>query len=680
MARQIKWRLQFKSLNNTGCLVNIYEDGYTGSSADTTKTGADVPFAVETGVTELTGADVPFEYEEDDSSDLLEFIRIKTGYLRVVESEFGALNSLMPTSIQHHFVEAFYGSERVFTGFMQCQEFDSPWVAAPRVLEFPVVSPLGLLEAINFSVPDTHELVTLGTLMHEVMCGLNPSASSTSSSPDSDYSNVINPSITDACDPWDFVTNSTVFIPLNSEFEHYDPNIVGVVTPEMWIPQSYKYLIEGICKCFGWIVHDTPSSIVFSKYDDTNSYYLQISVAGLLSFQRDQYDYIGMVTPSINQYYDNIDDNAMQTVILPLKEIIINTGNGNIGKKELSTKYSILEFSTLPSSGQDWIAIPLTQVGPNVTGTNIGKANINVFGDITLPGLFPLAYGVLNNGKFNIDESWVIKYDTSWSKANPIITAKFFGNQPINNEGWTLFKLNCEYGSSIKNMQSSGYGNMNFWMVIKLENKYYDINNDTFYDNITYNAISIEGATGKIFPHTPSFTGDVDDKDGIFIKVGRKIIGCVEISLHPKENSNIANGYIIRITEMSLNNPSNNLVPYYEIYNFEKQIRLDGNKSGNDTKEIDVDFNNYVYVLSENSIGQRDNYSRGSYPTYQYMFKPLYVLYQKVKQKAVVNRNEYMIKWIYDTIIGWRWRMLAKNFNLRDDEYTITLARSSTIE
>lgn len=46
MARQIKWRLQFKSLNNTGCLVNIYEDGYTGSSADTTKTGADVPFAV----------------------------------------------------------------------------------------------------------------------------------------------------------------------------------------------------------------------------------------------------------------------------------------------------------------------------------------------------------------------------------------------------------------------------------------------------------------------------------------------------------------------------------------------------------------------------------------------------------------------------------------------------------
>ena len=81
MARKIKWRLQFKSLNNTGCLVNIYEEGYTSSQADTTKTGADVPFAVETGVADLTGGAVPFEIQEDDSNNLTDFIRIKTGYL-----------------------------------------------------------------------------------------------------------------------------------------------------------------------------------------------------------------------------------------------------------------------------------------------------------------------------------------------------------------------------------------------------------------------------------------------------------------------------------------------------------------------------------------------------------------------------------------------------------------------
>ena len=51
MARAIKYRLQFKSLNGTGCLVNVYVEGAT-SSADETKTGANVPFSVETGVTE----------------------------------------------------------------------------------------------------------------------------------------------------------------------------------------------------------------------------------------------------------------------------------------------------------------------------------------------------------------------------------------------------------------------------------------------------------------------------------------------------------------------------------------------------------------------------------------------------------------------------------------------------
>ena len=58
MGRKIKWRLQFKSLNDTSCTVNIYEEGYTGST-----------------ITELTGAAVPFEIQEDDSSDLTQFIR-----------------------------------------------------------------------------------------------------------------------------------------------------------------------------------------------------------------------------------------------------------------------------------------------------------------------------------------------------------------------------------------------------------------------------------------------------------------------------------------------------------------------------------------------------------------------------------------------------------------------------
>ena len=103
MARAIKYRLQFKSLNNVGCLVNVYVEGAT-SSADTAKTGANVPFNVETGVTALIGTADPFTFEEDDSDNLLDFVRTKTGYISVIEQNVGDLDDMMPTSKTSHFI------------------------------------------------------------------------------------------------------------------------------------------------------------------------------------------------------------------------------------------------------------------------------------------------------------------------------------------------------------------------------------------------------------------------------------------------------------------------------------------------------------------------------------------------------------------------------------------------
>jgi hypothetical protein len=99
MARAIKYRLQFKSLKNEGCLVNVYVDGAT-SSADTSKTGADVPFTVESGVTALTGAASPLVFNETDSDDLLEVVRQKTGYMSVIEHTPGELGYIVALLIQ----------------------------------------------------------------------------------------------------------------------------------------------------------------------------------------------------------------------------------------------------------------------------------------------------------------------------------------------------------------------------------------------------------------------------------------------------------------------------------------------------------------------------------------------------------------------------------------------------
>ena len=680
MARKIKWRLQFKSLNGTGCLVNIYEEGYS-SQADTAKTGADVPFAVETGVTELIGAAVPFEYQEDDSNNLLEVIRIKTAYLRVVEVNKHDLDDLFPTSIRHHFVEAFYGNERVFTGYMQCQEFDNAWVANPRELEFACVSPLGLLDAFNFAVPQNHGLVTLGTLMQEVMIGLNPSADSANVS---DYQNVIYPVNSAEYVPWNYKINSTVIVPFNSDFKHYDFDIYDQPI-DLWSPNTYQYFLEGLCKCFGWIAHDTPAGVVFTMYEYGGSYQ-QLSVAGLTSLSG--VVWLQQLDTQFELYYENTDDNAEQTVVMPVKKVTLQLEGTDISKKELTTEHT---------TSKDWMqgwnmyrSVSLVQVGPDVTADHIGKANIGLAnGDLNNKGTFPLAYGKIeeNSVSVSLDESWVIKYDASWPNGTNLITAKMFGNPPRSSDGWCIMKLAVERGSSLQNMQTSGHDEIALNLVIRIDGKYLMISNNTLYPDITYNAITINRQTGKVNPNCsfnnlPSGASarDVGDIDGIIFNIGYSVAGVVEVGLYKSGSTALNDGEILRISDLALDDPGHIDEKYYSYYNKRSEIVVGNNNTGTEVCDISVPFNNYSSYRGENSVCRPDNYVSGDPPTYPYMFLPLHVLTERVKRTSTaISFNEYAAKWKY-WINGWRWRMIAKTFNLRDDEYTITLARSSTIQ
>ena len=86
MARSKRWTIPFKSLNGVACRVDIYNEGWTGNVTELSINNADAP-----GV---AGVDT-FFYEEGNSDNLLDFIRIKTGYINLVETTFGGLNALM---------------------------------------------------------------------------------------------------------------------------------------------------------------------------------------------------------------------------------------------------------------------------------------------------------------------------------------------------------------------------------------------------------------------------------------------------------------------------------------------------------------------------------------------------------------------------------------------------------
>ena len=106
MARNIRWRCSFKSLKGVSCVINIYDNDWSG------------------GIVSVTGADDPFYYEEDNSDDILnEVIRYRTGYIRLVEQGvFGALKDIYPTSTFDRFVEVLYDGAVVFNGYIQSEE------------------------------------------------------------------------------------------------------------------------------------------------------------------------------------------------------------------------------------------------------------------------------------------------------------------------------------------------------------------------------------------------------------------------------------------------------------------------------------------------------------------------------------------------------------------------------
>ena len=268
MARQIKWRLQFKSQNGTGCLVNIYEEGYTGSSADTTKTGANVPFAVESGVTALNGASDPFEYNEGDSEDLLnDIIRYRTGYIRVVEDNFGDLDEIFPSINTDRYVEFYYGDTLDFVGYIQAQAFDNEWAPGPRIVELPVISPLGLASGINidFTYNDSPSWWNMRTIIRKTLSQLNGGYTGW-------YFPKFMPSVSgQALTLEGLFLNSLVIAPWSGE---YDKSSAMSASNSIYSPKTLEEVLTIICTGFGLILHDVPTAPVFQRVDFKGDYLL----------------------------------------------------------------------------------------------------------------------------------------------------------------------------------------------------------------------------------------------------------------------------------------------------------------------------------------------------------------------------------------------------------------------
>jgi hypothetical protein len=282
-----RWTLPFVSLNGTSCRVDIYQRGYTGST-----------------VTTLTGADNPFEYEEDDDSDLLNgVIRYRTGYLRVIEETQGEHHDLYPLLNNAHYIEFYYGSALDFNGFIQAQEFENDWAPGPRVIELPVMSPLGLANGTKIDYTDWNppRWVSFQSLLSNIFGKL-----------DVPYGSYYFPKILSK-QPYsgnileDLYVNSLTFCPFGSSYDKTN-RLEGI-----YEPKTVGDALTMICTAFGCILHDHPDQMVFQRVDYMGDYIRIFLTSGRSVVSQGTTDITNIATVSSA-------DNT-ESVVMPMSKI-----------------------------------------------------------------------------------------------------------------------------------------------------------------------------------------------------------------------------------------------------------------------------------------------------------------------------------------------------------------------
>ena len=323
----IQWTFPFKSLNGTSCRIDVYKRGYTAEFVYTLRAAAN-----------------PFYFEEDDSDDLLnDVLRYRTGYIRVIEEyAHGWISEIYPSAPFDRYVEVYYGETLVFNGFIQVQDFSNDQVPVPRVIELPVISPLGLMEKRTFRnwayQPPTN--VKIATLLNTVL-GI-------------DYSYVYYPRNYGYPNPVSLSSKilSLVVTPWNPDY-HQSMNIASY--QRVMKGEKYSYLIDAICKAFGWIAHDTPDALIFTAFDHEGDY-IRTQVGHIDEEGYTEVVSIPSTVEDLTTYFTADDDHANITTLQPETGIEISY-DGDTLNREFSFDHTYVPDNngivTMPSESSE---------------------------------------------------------------------------------------------------------------------------------------------------------------------------------------------------------------------------------------------------------------------------------------------------------------------------------------
>jgi len=614
-----RWTIPFVSKANKQCRIDIYDPGYTGSVTELSTNNANAP-----GV---PAAD-PFYFEEDDDQDLLNVVRIKTGYINLIETVQDGLADIYPSNMRNRYVEVFYNNTICFRGYIQQQTFENDWQAVPREVSLPVISVLGLTQYIDFYPYRFSEDKPLGYYMLELINAVD-------SQQNTKYDRVVF--------PYNVVNFASTIRPTVVSQDNPDFSQAWGASGSPFKGISMYDFLEGLCNAYGWIVHDMPTCVLFTKFDhpmNTNYSYYRLSDLGTASnIQQQTYQQLLDLETVASL---SSDDSTITEI--PAMRTVTQKFNGDFwSEKTLDYKRArCMSIYTMTRNDEKlflaFLAYDNSNPFPDVEGTHLLDTN-------TITSGWIFGTNGINIIDFDSKKRIIMQALSQWASDGDVLFKAHFYERPLYDPAKTeirgKLKLEMEFswGDNLTELGRDSYRSSEF--TVRL------YRGDTLIRGERFSIGS--GDYYKKFEYDPQ-----DNTNELR----------VELVYH---NSNVT---FVCIDKMRL---------YYNEYVYSEYLDNNSDQVNiGDTNSMDegeVDMLISCQRINTNQIGTK---VRAPFTYYQYLRNNQTRL--QVKMKGDLNDIMSYIDKIQFWKTSWRWRIIALSFHPWDDEWTLTMHRSSTIE
>lgn len=588
-------------------------------------------------VTIQNGEVSPLVIQEDDNDDMLSPVRTRTGYLSIIEPNFGDYADLFPTSPKSHIIETSDG----FNGYLQPQAFANGWEAGPRTLRIPVASPLNLMD-------NTKSLAVDYTIRYRILDMLSDAIAKLG------YEKVILPRGLDNESGiiFSFVSSLTVSPFAEQDDFQYDANA------PLYAPRMVSEVLEEIAKRFGMIIHDysqAPSGIgygilIFVKPDYDGPYQLWDEEDLDQEVPPSDLTVTGATVRNFGDYFTVASDDNDDSIIQPYSRITFNNEGEQAQDEAWHPERSHYTGFDIPRNYTNYMHCMLQPVGGWLTSAYLSTSGIS--GVVALCGI----YNKAEQQEADAEEYILASMPSGTVQDTEMFIVKMPGAQIRDYRISGKMKVFPNGGSSYVVPTD---GNGNFGIAMKYGNYYWDWSEDE------------EGwqtnPQQKILTVTPSAT------DGTFITpwVYRPDSNLQESYYEVVFYYDTARGfnYDKIFTGITLQTYNFKATRKYIMQNPNQPIVVDGSSGGMSDAEVDLLFSRNMNSNYLTQVGGSFNSVNSDYVLHPQRLRKVTVV-----RSGVFDYTHYLCKWSFSD--GWTWRLIAVSDDIANCERTLTFLGS----